>query len=304
MLGLKEGRPGTFTPGGAFSPPAGDVVDITVRFTIETPQGGAGKTHVREVPAWKLLKLSGAEAGLVRPVEWVYCGQQNRAALEAADAEGTLVCLANFATAVLDVPFESTDVNKDLLYEANAEVIPARGTAAEVVLRPTGRRVEPRKVEIEVVLKKDQPPALDGRSLGLEAFREAVHATPAEVRTAVLRADPEERFGRVMEVYDVLKDALMRVTLVVLKEAPPPAAAGPPPRIAVLANDRVRVGNLVLSLFDLKRKAGDLLKGADHAVLVPEKGASWKTVAEAMTILREAGITATVSPEGAPSGGP
>jgi biopolymer transport protein ExbD len=278
-------------------------VDIAVRFTIETPPGGAKKTHVREVPAWKLLRLSGAQAGLVRPVEWVYCGQQNRAALEAADAEGTLVCLANFATAILDVPFESTDVNKDLLYEANAEVIPPRGTAAEVVLRPTGRRVEPRKVEIEVVLKKDQPPALDGRSLGLEAFREAVHATPAEVRTAVLRADPEERFGRVMEVYNVLRDALMRVTLVVLKEAPP-AAAGPPPRVAVLANDCVRVGNLVLSLFDLRRKGADLLKGADQVVLVPEKGASWKTVAEAMTVLREAGITATVGPEGAPAGGP
>ena len=300
MLGLKEGKPGYMTPGGAFSPPAGDVLDLTVRFTLEKVEGGEKKTEVREVPAWKLLRLSGAETGLVRPIEWVYVGQQGRAALEAADSEGTIVCLSNFSTAVIDVPFESTDVNANLLYEANAEVIPARGTAAELVVRPTGRRIEPKKVEIEVVLKKDQPPVLDGRPLGLEAFREAVNATPAEIRTVVLRADPDERFGRVMEVHDVLRDALMRVTLLVLKGPKPPQAGAPPVQIAVTAGDRVRVGNLTMSLEDLKRKAADLLKGAEHATIVPEKGASWKTVADVMAILREAGVTATVSAGDAP----
>ena len=53
-----------------------------------------------------------------------------------ADATGEIVSLVNFPSAVLDVPFESTQANDLLEYKTNTEAIPAVGTAVEVVLTP------------------------------------------------------------------------------------------------------------------------------------------------------------------------
>jgi biopolymer transport protein ExbD len=303
MLGLKEGRPGFETAGGTFSPPAGDEVDISVRFTIEKKEGAAATTEVREAPAWNLMRLAGSEATPIRPLEWVYVGRQSKEALAAADREGTVVCVSNFPEAVLDVPFESTDVNADLLYAANPDVVPAVGTPAEVVIRPTGRRIEPRKVEIEVVLRKGEPLALDGKPMDLKALREAVNAAPAEVRSAVIRADPDERFGRVMEVNDICRGALMRVTMFVLAPAKQPVAGpaqSPPLELAITADDQVRVGGQKITIQALREKAAAVFKGAERALLVPEKGASFKTVAEVMTIAHDQGVPATVSQAAAP----
>ena len=242
LLGLEPGQPAHWTEAGAFSPPAGGTLDITARFfTVSDEEKArvdkliaegadpdairARKTLLKEVPAWKLLRLSGSEVEVTRPIEWVYVGRPEKNMLVAADREGTVVCLSNFVEAVIDVPFESTAVNADLLYEANPNVVPPVGTPVELVIRPTGHRIEPKKVDIEVVVRKGQPPMLDGRPVTLEELRDAVNAMPAAIRAAALKADPQETFGRVMQVKEVLENALMQVKLIVL----PPAAAGQPP---------------------------------------------------------------------------
>jgi len=243
LLGLEPGQPAHRTEAGAFSPPAGETLEIIARFFTVSDEEKARvdkllaegakpeditvrKTLLKEVPAWKLLRLTGSEVEVTRPIEWVYIGRPEKNMLVAADREGTVACLSNFVEAVIDVPFESTAVNADLLYEANPDVVPPIGTPVELVIRPTGRRIEPKKVEIEVVVRKGQPPMLDGRPVTLEELKDAANRMPVSVRAAALKADPDETFGRVMQVKEVLENAMMQVELIVL----PPAAAGQPPR--------------------------------------------------------------------------
>jgi len=243
LLGLEPGQPGHWTEAGAFSPPAGEMLDITARFFTVSDEEKARvdkllaegakpeditvrKTLLKEVPAWKLLRLSGSEAEVARPIEWVYVGRPEKNMRLAADREGTVVCLSNFPEAVIDVPFESTAVNADLLYEANPNVVPPVGTPVELVLRPAGQRIEPKKVQIEVVVRKGEPPMLDGRPVTLEELKDAVNAMPAAIGAAVLKADSQEAFGRVMQVKEVLEDTLMQVRLIVLEAAEP---SQPPP---------------------------------------------------------------------------
>ncbi|HET6441515.1 MAG TPA: YdjY domain-containing protein, partial [Phycisphaerae bacterium] len=174
LLGLEPGQPAHWTEAGAFSPPAGETLEITAQFFTVSDEEKARvdkllaegakpedikvrKTLLKEVPAWKLLRLSGSEVEITRPIEWVYVGRPEKNMLVAADREGTVVCLSNFVEAVIDVPFESTAVNADLLYEANPNVVPPVGTPVELVIRPTGRRVESKKVDIQVIVKKGRP---------------------------------------------------------------------------------------------------------------------------------------------------
>ena len=292
LLGLAPGQPGYVTAAGSFSPPGGTVVDVAARWTVAKPDG---KTETVEVPVWKLLKLGGSESGLERPVQWVYVGRPSEQALRAADQEGTVVCLSNFTEAVLDVPFESTSVNAELLYEANPAVVPPVKTPVELILRPTSERVEPLKVECEVVLRKGRPPVLDGKPLDMPALRDALYAMPADVRTAVLKAEADESVGRFMQVYDLLRDALMKVhpMLLVPKAAGP--AAAQPLAVTVAADGKVRIGEQTLTLEEFRAKAGTLLQGAEKVAISAEKSADQKVVAEVLGIAREQGVNAVIS---------
>jgi biopolymer transport protein ExbD len=71
---------------------------------------------------------------------------------------------------------------------------------------------------------------LDGRPVTLEELRDAVNAMPASIRAAALKADPQETFGRVMQVKEVLEDALMQVRLLVLAPGQTGGDEPPPPK--------------------------------------------------------------------------
>ena len=289
MLGLDPGKPGYLTEGGAFSPPAGAVLDITCRYKTK-----AGET--RTLAAYKLLRLTGGTIALDRPIDWVYVGRPEAEALRAADREGTVVCLSNFPEAVIDVPFESTSANSDLVYEANPKTVPDPGTAVELVLKPTGRRIKPKKVEIEIVLKKGKPPELDGKPMDYDALAQTVRSLPADIRTTVLRVDPEETYGRVMKVYRMLRDALMDVHLAVREPKPagPAPEAAPPLAVAVTAGDTVRVGEGTMPAATFVLQAAEVLGETTRVELTAEKGASAATVAEVMAAIRDASAGVTL----------
>ncbi len=298
LLGLEPGQPGYTTEGGGFSPPAGQVLDILARFRVKEETDEGEETVVREVPAHKLLALGNSSAG-ARPIDWVYVGRPSRRALAAADHEGTVVCLSNFVEAVIDVPFESTDVDANLLYEANRETIPPEGTPAEVVIRPRQRRIRPKKVEIEVLLEKGKPARLDGKEMTLGELEEAVRTAPAEIRTAVLRADADEAFGRVMKVSGILRDALMRVTMKVRGEekAPTPGPVPPPVDVLIRADDTVTFQGKRWAIEEFRNEAAKVFEGVERIQLRPAKDTSWKTVALVLEAARDAGVVATVSRE-------
>jgi len=318
LLGLEPGQPAHWTEAGAFSPPAGETLEIIARFFTVSDEEKARvdkliaegakpenikvrKTLLKEVPAWKLLRLSGSEVEVTRPIEWVYVGRPEKNMLVAADREGTVICLSNFVEGVIDVPFESTAVNADLLYEANPDVVPPVGTPVELVIRPTGQRIESKKVDIQVVVKKGEPPTLDGRPVTLEELKDAVNAMPASIRAAALKADPQETFGRVMQVKEVLENALMQVELIVLKagtEVQPPgeAATGQAlPTMAVTPAGTIRVGEKNLTLQEFRLQAAELLKDTRQLALAVDPKAQWETVAAVLEIAREHNVAVTVS---------
>jgi biopolymer transport protein ExbD len=305
-LGLPPGQAAFTTEGGAASPPAGAVLEASVRFFKVTDEEKArvrkliaagtkpeaieiAKTDWFTVPAWKLLKASGGGEGLDRPFDWVYIGPTDPATLRSADHEGTFMCLSNWFSAIVDVPFESGRAWADLLYEANPEVVPPVGTPAELIIHPTDRTIEPKKIEWVVVLRKGAKPVVDGKPMDLDALKEAASAAPADIRTAVLKADAEESFGRVMEVKAILQEALMQVSLVVLQKAGPAAARPAPVEVRITADDAVRLGNRTITVDEFRARTAEFLKSAEVVNLILDPKASPKAVAEVMAAARITG---------------
>ena len=291
LLGLEPGVPGQALDRGIFRPPAGELLDITVRFTF--PDG-----KVQEAPAWKLLRLTGSEVPVDRQINWVYVGVPTPAARCAADAEGTVICLSNFVAAVIDVPFESTSTNADLAYEINPAAVPPVGTAAELIIRPTGRRTEPKKMVTEVIVRKDKPILLDGQEVDLEKFRQTVTRMPADIRLALLKVDPAETFGRALQLYNILADdALMTVRMSVLEPGEGPSAAGAAPlQVTVTADGHVRVGPKEWTLEEFRPQAPHVFKGARSVDVIAEPKAPQAAVTEVLSAARQAGATVTLVP--------
>jgi biopolymer transport protein ExbD len=164
-----------------FEPPAGALVDIAVRWK--------GPDAVVEIPAWKLLKPNrvGQEATAIR---WVFVGSQmTDAGRYLADIEGTLISVANFPSAVLDVPFASTDQNALLEFSSNTDLLPAQGTEVEVVLTADKQAASAPQARLFISVDRLGRIELDGRiiassALGQEARKfQAVHSqASAEVR--------------------------------------------------------------------------------------------------------------------------
>ena len=50
--------------------------------------------------------------------------------------DGDVICIANFETALLDLPIDSSKDNEQLSYEANTDAIPALETPVTLILEP------------------------------------------------------------------------------------------------------------------------------------------------------------------------
>ena len=74
-------------------------------------------------------------------LDWVFAGSEliedpaTKKPIYAAD-DGDLITVANFSSAILDLPFASTANDTDRLYVANTDRIPPRGTPVFLVLKP------------------------------------------------------------------------------------------------------------------------------------------------------------------------
>jgi hypothetical protein len=73
---------------------------------------------------------------------WIFAGSyRERNGAFAADDEGVVVAVVNFASALLAVPENRTDDNAELWVEANTDSIPPLGTGVRLVVRPAALRV-------------------------------------------------------------------------------------------------------------------------------------------------------------------
>lgn len=127
--GAKKGHPVQFLP--KFVPPSGDPIAIEIQWRQD------GVTRVADARDW----VRDERAKSTLKLDWVFAGSEliedpaTKKSVYAAE-DGDLITVANFSSAILDLPFASTANDTDRLYVANTERIPPRGTAVFLVLKP------------------------------------------------------------------------------------------------------------------------------------------------------------------------
>ncbi len=133
-LGLMEGIPGRYVHEIAgveavYVPPRGPELEITLRW--KSPDG----TQMSASPGEWMVPAG--ENELAAPDRWVFVGSEVMPdGSYLADSEGHVISVANIHSAVVDVPFESSNDNAILEFAGNPKTIPPIGTAVEVVISP------------------------------------------------------------------------------------------------------------------------------------------------------------------------
>jgi hypothetical protein len=125
------GSPVKFRP--KFEAPTGAAVKITLEYQDK------GKT-VR-VPAQQWVR--NVKSGKDLDTDWVFAGSilipdpldRKKQPYYGAN-DGDVICISNFDTALLDVPFNSPKDNDDLAFEAHTDRIPPLETPVTVILEP------------------------------------------------------------------------------------------------------------------------------------------------------------------------
>ena len=129
-LGAQPGHPARFQP--KYELPTGTEVAIEVRW--KDAQGNRKQARAQD---W----LRNIKTGKSPDMNWVFGGSGfwlNEATGERIyQAEsGDFICVSNFASAMLDLPVESSQSNEELSFRAFTERIPPAGTPVTLVLKP------------------------------------------------------------------------------------------------------------------------------------------------------------------------
>ena len=133
LTGAEAGHPVQFVP--KFEPPSGSAIAIEV-LVARGRQGQEGRRSSVD---------QGRQEGGSRR-DWVFGGSQfyddplTKTKRYAAE-DGDLITVANFGSAILDLPIESSANDADRNFSTNTEKIPPVGT--EVLLSLSPRRVKP-----------------------------------------------------------------------------------------------------------------------------------------------------------------
>ncbi|MEI7686318.1 MAG: YdjY domain-containing protein [Planctomycetota bacterium] len=131
LAGAGAGSPVQFQP--KFKPPTGTPIKITVEYQEN------GKTVRRPAQDW----IRNIKSKKILEADWVFAGSRlfqdplnAKAPPYYLANDGDIICIANFDTALLDVPFDSTKDNDNLTYEANTDLIPALEAPVTLILEP------------------------------------------------------------------------------------------------------------------------------------------------------------------------
>jgi hypothetical protein len=129
LTGAEPGHPVRFVP--RFEPPAGTPIAIELRWKA------AGETRRADARRW----VKDERAGKPLSEGWVFAGSElfkdeaTKKTLYAAD-EGDLITVANFGSAILDLPLASSANNAERVFTADPAQVPPLGTPVLMVLRP------------------------------------------------------------------------------------------------------------------------------------------------------------------------
>jgi hypothetical protein len=150
-VGAVPGKPVQFDP--EYRRAEGPIVDIYILW--RDSQG-----EKRSVKAQEWVRNTKTQKQMEQ--NWVFAGSgfwtDEETGMKHYYAEqGDLICVSNFATAMLDVPIESSQSADQLLFEAFTEHMPPKGTKVRLVLipRPT-KKTESQGAESEIDAKKSK----------------------------------------------------------------------------------------------------------------------------------------------------
>jgi hypothetical protein len=137
LTGAEVGHPVQFQP--KFAPPAGTPIAIELRWQQD------GKLQKSDARQWVWDEKTKKPLA----IDWVFAGSIldedpiTKKPRYGAD-DGDLFTVANFGTAILDLPMASSANDADRTFSARTEKIPPLGTEVFVVLSP---REEPRSAQ-------------------------------------------------------------------------------------------------------------------------------------------------------------
>ncbi len=129
LTGAEEGRPVQFVP--KFEPPSGTPIAIEMQWRQE------GQLRKADARQWVWDEKTKAPLA----IDWVFAGsviyvdEITKKPRYAAD-DGDLITVANFASAILDLPMASSANDADRVFSTNTKNIPPLGTEVFVVMSP------------------------------------------------------------------------------------------------------------------------------------------------------------------------
>jgi hypothetical protein len=138
LTGAAPGHPVRFQP--QFAPPTGTPIAIELEW-VE-----AGKTRRADARQW----VKGERNGKTLDQDWVFAGSElfqdpeTKTPVYAADG-GDLITVANFSSAILDLPFASASQDAERVFVANTPRLPPRGTTVTMSLRPRPPSAPPKR---------------------------------------------------------------------------------------------------------------------------------------------------------------
>jgi hypothetical protein len=132
LTGAEPGHPVRFVP--QFEPPAGTPIAIELHWKAD------GHSRQADARSW----VRDGKSGQALKEGWVFAGSElltdpaTKKTVYAAD-DGDLITVANFGSAILDLPFASSASDAERGFVANTPQVPPLGTEVFVVLRPAGK---------------------------------------------------------------------------------------------------------------------------------------------------------------------
>ncbi len=168
-LGLMPGKPARWIDQDQgdprFAPPEGPAVSISLRWKDK-------QDKVHEQPASSWMAPAGRKK-VNMPDRWVFIGSQFLPdGRYWADVDGEIISVSNFASAVLDVPFESSNKEALMDFVSNAKAMPPAGTKVEMIIEPLAGAENSPHARVMIEIDPFGRLRLDGRPILLSDVRE------------------------------------------------------------------------------------------------------------------------------------
>ncbi len=166
LIGLTPGHPVRYDEANnSWIPPTGESLLISVRFVQD------GKT--REVPIGDWMREIDNPKPLGK-LDWVFSGSfTTEAGTFTADADGTVIAVVDFPSALIALPFQKSADNELLWLEARTDAIPRLGTDVTLVIRPAAATIVIRMSADGVCLCDNRPANVDALTTCVDRFRKA-----------------------------------------------------------------------------------------------------------------------------------